>query len=96
MKLDAHISSMNSMNSVMKRMGRMLIANEQGRNFVCLSVAPRQPKRVRILAALVIHATIVFTAKSGLANLLPFVNILQSPGMLRVHHAASRPFVCLN
>lgn len=63
----------------------MLIANEQGRNFVCLNVVPKQSKRIRTLAALVVHAAIVFTAKDGQAILLPFKNILQSPGMLKVN-----------
>lgn len=62
----------------------MLIANEQGRHFVCLNVMPGQPKHVRNLAALVVHSAVVFTSKGSLNILSPFVNILQNPAMLVV------------
>ena len=88
-KLDKCISKMNSMNSEMKRIGRMLIANEQGRNFICLNVVPKQSKHIRSLASLIVHSAIVFTAKGGQAILLPFKNILQSPGMLKVDFLTS-------
>lgn len=84
MKLDKCILKINSMNSEMKRIGRMLIANEQGRNFFCLNVVPKQSKHIRNLASLIVHAAIVFSARGDQAILLPFKNILQSPGMLKV------------
>ena len=43
MKLDGPLLSLKSMSNEMKRIGRMLIANEQGRNFTCLNVKPQQP-----------------------------------------------------
>ena len=84
MKLDTHLSSLRSMSSEMKRVGRMLIANEQGRNFVCLNVMPKQSKHVRNLAALVVHTAIVFTTTSTQNILFPFLNMLQNPAVLRV------------
>ena len=82
MKLDGHLSSLKSMSNEMKRIGRMLIANEQGRNLACLNVKPQQPKHTRNLGALVVHAAVVFSSKKGVGILLPFTNILQSPAML--------------
>ena len=84
MKLDRHISNLNAMNSEMKRIGRMLIANEQGRNLASLIVVPKQPKHFRNLAALVIHAAVVFSSKVGNPLLLPFINMLQNPAALKV------------
>jgi hypothetical protein len=72
------------MNGEMKRIGRMLIANEQGRNLASLIVVPRQPKHFRNLAALVVHAAVVLLSNVGNPLLLPFINILQSPAALKV------------
>lgn len=83
MKLDRHLLSLSGMNSEMKRIGRMLIANEQGRNLASLSVTPKQSKHLRNLAALVIHATVVFTSKKDNDLLLPFINMLQNPAALK-------------
>ena len=72
------------MNNEMKIMGRMLIANEQGRNLASLNVVPKQSKHIRNLAALVVHTGVVFTSKMGNMLLLPFINMLQNPAKLNV------------
>ena len=71
----------------MKRIGRMLICNGQGGNFVCLEVVPGQSKHIRNLSAFVIHSAIVFTAKCSQEILAPFRNILQEPALLMVKDA---------
>ena len=72
------------MNDEMKRIGRMLIANEQGRNLASLIVVPKQPKHFRNLAALVIHTAVVLSSNSGNSLLSPFINMLQRPATLKV------------
>lgn len=84
MKFDRHLSNLNAMNSEMRRIGRKLIANEQGRNLASLVVVPKQSKHIRNLAALVIHAAVVFSSKVGNPLLLPFINMLQNPAALKV------------
>lgn len=84
MKLDRHISNLNAMNGEMKRIGRMLIANEQGRNLASLIVEPKQPKHFRNLAALVVHAAVVLSSNVGNPLLFPFINMLQNPAALKV------------
>lgn len=85
MKLDRHISNLNAMNGEMKRIGRMLIANEHGRNLASLIVEPKQPKHFRNLVALVVHAAVVLSSSNaGNPLLLPFVNMLQNPAALKV------------
>ena len=68
----------------MKRIGRMLISNTQGGNFVGIKVIPGQPKHTRNLSAFVIHSAIVFTANCGHMILAPFLNMLQNPALLKV------------
>ena len=84
MKLDRHISNLNAMNGEMKTIGRMLIANEQGRNLASLIVAPKQPKHFRTLVAVIVHAAVVLSSNAGNPLLLPFINILQNPAVLKV------------
>ena len=84
MKLDRHISSLSAMNGEVKVIGRMLIANEQGRNLASLIVKPKQPKHFRNLAALVVHAAVVLSSNAGNPLLLPFINMLQNPAVLKV------------
>ena len=65
-------------------MMRLLVANEQAVPLAQMTVSPQQPAFCRTLGGIVVHTVSVIMNKVSVDLLLPFVNMLNNPAVLKV------------
>ena len=84
-RLNEFIKSYQLFSDELRLTARALLANQQGGSVLeQMFVSPQQPLQYRTILGVVVHAAAVFFGRQKVDILLPFVNMLNNPALLKV------------
>lgn len=85
-RLNEFIKNYQLLSDELRLTARAVLANQQGgRVLEQMFVSPQQPLRYRSILGVIVHAAAVFFGRQKLDILLPFMNILNTPALLKVY-----------